>query len=463
MIKKKLFGSKQFYLHTLSVAIPIMIQQGITNFVNLLDNIMIGRVGTDEMSGVAIVNELLFVFHLCIFGGVAGIGIFTSQIYGKGDEKGVRYTMRLQLMFALVIVGAGYLILALFGDNLIPMFLTDDGGAGDVARTYAFAMRYLQLMFIGFLPFGLTQGYASTLRACGETRLPMMSGIIAVAVNLTGNYILIYGKLGAPALGVAGAAIATVASRFVEMAYIVVQTHLRGKVYPFVRGLYKSLYVPLDLVRKCLSKGLPLMLNEALWAGGMATLTQNYSLRGLSVIAAMNITLTISNVFNITFIAMGNAIGIILGQLLGADKLKEAREDALKLTAFSTVICTVTGVVLFAVAPFFPLAYNTTDDIRAIATSLIRVCAVCMPLYAIANAAYFILRSGGKILVTFLFDAFFVWVCQIPTAAGLVRFTIWPVLLVFLTVELLNVVKCVVGMMLVHKGVWVRNIAAYEE
>ncbi|MBQ9512033.1 MAG: MATE family efflux transporter [Lachnospiraceae bacterium] len=440
-----------------------MIQQGITNFVNMLDNIMIGRVGTDEMSGVAIVNELLFVFNLCIFGGVAGIGIFTSQIYGKGDEKGVRYTMRLQLMFALVIVGAGYLILSLFGDSLIPLFLTDDGGAGDVERTYAFAMTYLQLMFIGFIPFGLAQGYASTLRACGETRLPMMSGVIAVVVNLVGNYVLIYGKAGFPALGVAGAAIATVLSRFVEMAYIVVRTHARVKMYPFVKGLYRSLYVPLDLVKKCLSKGLPLMLNEALWAGGMATLTQNYSLRGLSVIAAMNITLTISNVFNISFIAMGNAIGIILGQLLGADKLAQAKEDATKLTVFSTLICVATGAVLFLVASLFPQFYNTTDDIRAIATSLIRVCAACMPLYAIANAAYFILRSGGKILVTFLFDAFFVWVCQIPTAAGLVRFTPWSVLLVFLTVELLNVVKCVVGMTLVHKGVWVRNIAAYEE
>lgn len=440
-----------------------MVQQGITNFVNMLDNIMIGRVGTDEMSGVAIVNELLFVFNLCIFGMISGIGIFTAQLYGKGDEKGVRYTMRLQLMAGAVIAVGGFLILSLFGDNLIPLFLTQDNGAGDVERTYHFATQYLQMMFLGFLPFALTQGYAGALRSTSETRLPMISGIIAVAVNLIGNYILIFGKLGAPALGVLGAAIATVISRFVELVFLMTRTHLRTDAYPFVKGLYRSLYVPLDLVKRCLLKGLPLMINEALWAGGMATLTQNYSLRGLSVIAAMNITLTIGNVFNISFIAMGNAIGILLGQLLGAGKLGQAKEDAIKLAVFSTLICVGTGALLFVVAPLFPQFYNTTDDIRAVATSLIRVSALCMPLYALANAAYFILRSGGRILVVFLFDVLFVWVIQIPAAAVLIRTTSLTIVMIFFVVEFLNLVKCISGMILVHKGVWVRNIAVYEE
>ena len=209
------------------IALPIMLQNGITNFVNMLDNIMVGRVGTDPMTGVSVVNSLLFVWNLCVFGGLSGIGIFTAQYCGKNDDEGVRRTFRLQIILAVLLVVVGIAVFANFGESLVGLYLHEDGGGGSVEATMRAAMQYLTVMCIGFLPFSLTMAYYTTIRSYGETVAPMAASMISVGANLVGNYILIFGKLGAPALGVAGAAAATVIARFVELAYIVIwaQTH----------------------------------------------------------------------------------------------------------------------------------------------------------------------------------------------------------------------------------------------
>ena len=177
--------------------VPILIQNVITNFVSLLDNVMVGQVGTEPMSGVAIVNQLLFVFNLCIFGGLAGAGIFTAQFYGKGDEEGVRHTMRIKLCFARWRCWFGCGCCCSFGEALISLFLHEGKEGLDLAATLRYGKSYLAVMLLQIPPFALTQVYASTLRETGETLLPMKAGIAAVLVNLVFNYILIFGKLGA--------------------------------------------------------------------------------------------------------------------------------------------------------------------------------------------------------------------------------------------------------------------------
>ena len=462
MTKSKLIGTKDFYRRTLAVAVPIMIQNGITNFVGMLDNIMIGRIGTDQMTGVSVVNQLLFVWNLCVFGGLAGIGIFTAQFYGKGDHEGIRHSMRLMLWTMLLLVLAGIAIFVFGGDTLIRLYLHADGSAADPEKTLSFAGQYLTVMYLNLVPFALSQMYSNTLRSTGETLLPMKAGLLAVFVNLCGNYILIYGKFGAPALGVQGAAAATVLSRFVELFVVAFAAHRNPARFPFVKGLYRSLRVPRSLIAQCAKKGSPLLVNEALWSGAQAVLAQSYSLRGLSVIAAMNISQAIGNVFIISFIAMGNAIGIITGQQLGAGKIKEAREDAGKHIFFSVALCVATGVLLFAVSSLFPRIYNTTDDIRALATQFIRVNACCMPLHAFLNACYFILRCGGRTFITLLFDAAYCWLVSIPVAFLLVRLTPMPVVFIYLCVQLADLPKAALGFILVKRGIWANNITAYR-
>jgi len=456
--RHKFIGNKDFYRMVLIIAIPIMIQNGITNFVSLLDNIMIGQIGTEQMSGVAIVNQLLFVYNLCLFGAVSGAGIFTAQYFGQKNQEGIRQTVRFKIWIVSLITLITVSLLLCAGDSLITLYLQGDGSTESAAATLRYGKEYLRIMLPGLLPFMLVQIYSSTLRECGQTVLPMKAGVTAVFVNLILNYILIYGKLGAPALGVQGAAIATIISRFVECAVVLVHTHRHVQQNPFIEGLYTTLKVPGFLVTKIITKGMPLLLNETLWAGGMAMLTQCYSIRGLNVIAALNISNTINNVFNIVFIALGESVAIIVGQLLGAGKMQEARDTDNKLIAFSVFSCILIAGIMLLSARFFPLLYNTNDEARALATDFIMLTAVFMPQNAFLHASYFTLRSGGKTIVTFLFDSVFIWCVSVVIAFVLSRYTALPVVAVYAFVQMGDWIKCVIGFVLVKKGVWLQNI-----
>lgn len=442
----------------LAVGVPIMVQNGITNFVGLLDNIMVGRIGTEQMSGIAIVNQLLFVFNLAIFGSISGAGIFSAQFFGCKDHKGVRHTFRFKLYICLAITVIGILIFHFFGENLILMYLHGEGNEQALEAALRYGKQYLLVMLLGLPPFALEQVYTSTLRECGETMIPMKAGIAAVMVNLVGNYLLIFGNFGFPKLGVVGAAIATVISRYVQIASVIIWTHTHTVQMSFVVGAYRSWSIPVGLVGKIAVKGTPLLINEIMWAAGMAFLNQCYSIRGLDVVAGMNISSTISNLFNVVFIALGSAISIIVGQLLGAGKMEEAKDTDTKLIAFSVLSCVGIGAVLILVAPLFPMLYNTTVQVKELATWFLRIAALCMPLAAFMHASYFTLRSGGKTIVTFLFDSVYMWCVSIPLAFVLSRYTEMYIVLLFLSVQLIDIVKCVIGFILVKKGVWLQNI-----
>ncbi|MCR2049694.1 MATE family efflux transporter [Acetatifactor muris] len=457
---KKFIGDKAFYKMVLAVAVPIMIQNGITNFVGLLDNIMVGQVGTEQMSGVAIVNQLLMVYYLCIFGGLAGAGIFTAQYFGQKDDEGIRHTFRYKFWMALILTTGAVLLLLTSGNNLIQMYLNGNNDGGDLAAALHYGKNYLQVMLLGLPAFMMLQIYVSTLRECGETVVPMKAGIAAVTVNLCLNYLLIYGKLGLPALGVVGAAVATVISRYVEAAVVILWTHGHKEKNSYITGIYRTLKVPGYLVGKFFIKGAPLLVNETLWSSGMAMLTQCYSVRGLSVIAGLNIANTINNMFNVVFIALGDAVAIIIGQLLGAGKMEEARDTDNKIIAFSVTCCIGVAILMVFIAPLFPQLYKTTDEVRAVAVQFILAQAVFMPQAAFMHATYFTLRSGGKTIVTFLFDSVFVWCVSVPVAFCLSRMTALPVIAIFAMVQIADWVKCIIGFVLVKKGVWLQNIVA---
>ena len=458
--RSRYIGDKAFYNRMLAVTVPVLIQNVITNFVSLLDNVMVGRIGTEPMSGVAIVNQLLFVFNLCIFGGLAGAGIFTAQFFGSGDEEGVRHSFRVKLWVGAVSTAVFIGLFLAAGDGLISLFLHEGEEALDLAATLDFGRAYLLVMLPGLPLFALSQIYSSTLRECGETVLPMKAGLIAVAVNLLGNYLLIYGKLGLPALGVVGAAWATVLSRLVEAAIVMAWTHRNSKKHPFIRGAYRSLRVPGPLVRRVAVMGTPLLLNELLWSAGMTVLTQCYSMRGLEVVSAQNISSTVSHLFFCAFFAMGSAVSILVGQLLGAGKLDKAVDEARKLTAFCVALCVVVGGIMALVAQWIPELYNTTPLVKRLAGRLLLVTAAMMPVNGYTSTCYFTLRSGGKTIITFLFDSGFIWVLCIPVAWVLAYHTAVPILPMVIVIQSLDLIKCVLGFFLVKSRKWVNNIVS---
>lgn len=457
---QKYIGDRAFIRRVLAVALPIMIQNAVTNFVSLLDNVMVGQVGTAPMSGVSIVNGILFVFNMCVFGAASGPGIFTAQFYGNRDHGGVRHTFRFKLLILVVLTLVGWAILIPGGGWLIELYLQGEGETAAIEATRGYALDYLQIMLMGMLPFALTNAYSGTLRETGQTMVPMAASAIAVALNMSLNYVLIFGKLGLPALGSNGAAIATVVARFTELAVVAGWTHLNSKRNPFIVGAYRSMKIPGRLCRNICVKGLPLLVNEFLWAYGMAFLNQCYSTLGYDVVGALNITRVLTDLSSVAFMAMGMSVGIIVGQLMGAGAPEQEVRDAdRKLITIAVLTCFVFGSVMAALSGVFPLLYDTEDSVRKLATQLICVGAAIMPFNAYTTSAYFTLRSGGKTAVTFLFDSCFVWVVIVPIAYGLSHFTNMAIVPLYICCQGTDLIKCVLGYVMIKKGSWIQNLA----
>lgn len=456
--KERFIGDRNFYRRVIMIALPMIGQNAITSFVSFLDNIMVGMIGTEQMTGVAIVNQLMFVFNICVFGGVSGAGIFGTQFYGKGDYEGQKYAFRFKVIAALVLVVIALCLGIFAGTELIQLYLSDSGETGNIDLALSYGEEYLAIMLVGLLPFAVSQTYINSIRETGHTLIPMLAGVAAMVTNLVLDIALIFGIGPVPALGVQGAAIATVVARFVECLIVIIWTHLHKQQNPYIVGAYKSFYIRKDILKDILITGTPLMLNEMLWATGMAAIVQCYAVRGLEVVAAQNISSTITNLFNIVYIQLGGCISIIIGQLLGAGKIEEAKDTNRKLIFFNVVCCAVVALVMMIVGRWFPNIYATEQSIKDLASTFIMISAAVMPLNAFCHCSYFTLRSGGKTVVTFLFDSVYTWVLVIPVATILAKFTTLPIALVFLLVQSLEIIKAIIGYFMVKSGVWLQNI-----
>ena len=458
-MKRTLIGDRVFYRAVLAIIIPVIIQTSISNFVNFLDNLMVGALGDAQMSGVSIANQLIFVFNLAIFGGLAGPGIFGAQFYGAGDTEGLRHTFRIKLLESLALLILAFVAILGFGKPLISLFLQGDGDAALAESMLQNGMDYIRVILVGLPAFALTMCYAGTLRETGETRIPMAASVVAVITNAVFNYLLIFGKLGLPRLEVVGAAWATVISRYMELSIVMLFTHRHHKRFTFIEGAFKSLQVPGPLMKKVLRLGAPLLCNEVLWSVGMSTLTAVYSRCGLVVVSALSITFTISNLFNAVYMSMGTAVSVMVGQALGAGNFEKARGDVWRLMAFAVAGAAVMGGLLALFAPLIPQAYGgVTQDVRDMATRLLTVTACAMPLYAFAHCSYFTLRSGGKTVITFLFDSGYTWIISVPLALLMVTLLHGDIIATYAVVESANLAKCVIGYFFVRSGKWLQNL-----
>lgn len=459
MIKiKDYIGTKSFYKMTLSIAVPMMVQNLISNFVNLLDNVMVGSLGTEEMSGVSIVNQLFFVFTLALFGAVSGAGIFTSQFHGKNDHDGIRYTIRFKTITVILLTVIAILIFIFAGDFLIGLYLHDSDSTENLELTADIARKYLNIIILGLFPFAISNIFSSTLRETGQTVIPMVTGFVAVFTNCALNYILIFGKFGAPALGAEGAAIATVISRYVECAVFITYVFIKRKAYPFFKGAFKSLYIPKQLFKNVTARGLPLLFNEFLWAAGMSALSMSYSLHGIAVVAGYSISSTVVNLLSISFQSLGASISIIVGKLLGASKFQEAIATVKKMFAFTLFASVIVGISIFIASNPILLLYNTSDESKNYAEFFMKTVAIITPINAFAHASYFTLRSGGKTFITFLFDSVFLLGFVVPFAFALYYLGHLSIFIIFPVVQATDIIKDIIGFIFIKKKVWVNNI-----
>lgn len=456
---KRYIGDRAFYSHIVKLAVPIIIQNTITNFVSLLDNIMVGQVGTHQMSGVSIANQLIFIFNICVFGACSSAGIFTSQFHGSQDHQGIRHSHRFKILVCLLLAILSLGAFLLFGKPLIGLYLQGEGDPKDAVLTMGYGLSYLRIILIGFIPFALYNAYSSTLRETGQAVVPMVGGICAVFINLILNYALIFGHFGAPQLGVEGAAIATVISRFVELAIVAGWSHFNPDKNPFVRGVYRSVHIPRSLFVSIGRKGLPLLLNEVFWSTGVAFTNQCLSTCGLDVVPALNISSTIYNLANVCALAMGGVVGIIMGQMMGAGRSSEEIRDAnRKVLTLTVSIAVLFGMILIGFSGLFPTLYNTTEAVQDLSTTLIRISAFIMPFSAYAISTYYTLRSGGKTLITLLLDGAFVFFVGLPFTFALCQFTSLSIIPVYALSRSTDILRSFLGLILLRKSKWIQNL-----
>ncbi len=452
--KRKYIGDRDFYKRYLWLALPMILQNAITNLVSFLDNIMVGQLGTEQMSGVAIVNQLIFVYNLAIFGVVSAASIFGAQYYGKGNHKGHMYSFRFKIYAAVLVTLLTILLFVTKGSDLIALYLTDTAGNGATEAALQYGLQYLAIMMAGLIPFAVNQAYATNIKETGQTFVPMAASFAAVGSNALLDYLLIFGIGPFPELGVRGAALATVLARYIEALIIIVWAHSNRQKNRYLEGAYTGFGLPGSELKAIIIKGFPLMINEVLWAAGMTVVTQCYSVRGLEVVAGLNIATTITNLFNIVYLQLGACISIVVGQYLGAGELEKAKDADNKMIVFSVFCCVVMAVLLLFVGGIFPQIYNTSDEIKLLATSFIAVSAIIMPFYSFSHVSYFTLRSGGKTMVTFLFDSVFTWVIVVPTAFLLANYTGFGIVSVYFLVQATELIKVVIGYFMVRSDVW---------
>ena len=447
----------------IAITIPIMIQNGITNLVSLLDNIMVGRLGTEAMSGVSIVNQFVFIYILVVFGACAGAGIFTAQYHGNADNDGIRNTFRIKLVINIAIAIISAAVFLLFDETLINLFLLAEDDSADVALTLKYAKDYLMIVVIGLVPHAVCLAYSSTMSETGDTVTPMISSLTAVATNTILNLILIFGLLGMPALGVTGAAIATVISRFVEFFIVSFKMHRYPKKYPFAVGVFKNFRIPKSLIIRVCKKGLPLMTNELFCALSVTIRTQAYSTRGLEAVAAQNMTLTFFNFITVVYMALSNSLSIIVGARLGAGEIEKAKDYNRKILTFSVLISLGLSGILCISAPYYPMIYNTTDTAKELCTYFLYISAALIPFSAFAHASYFTMRTGGKILITTLMDSFFMWVVVVPCSLILANFTSLPIEMLYPICQSIELLKIFIAAFFLLKGSWASRLVSDEE
>jgi Na+-driven multidrug efflux pump len=279
--------------------------------------------------------------------------------------------------------------------------------------------------------------------------------------NTVLNYLLIFGHLGLPELGIQGAAIGTLASRFVEFAFMFVLLIKKGKIFnTSIKDVFK---IERLLLKSIIIMALPLLLNELFWSMGQTMFLQSYSTRGDSALAAMNITGAISQLVFVTFGGIGTGIAVMVGNTLGKNELEVAKDNAKKVIAFAVVFAFFTGIILFILSFFVLDLYDISDVTKSIAKSNIRINAIFIPVFSFNVSMYFTLRAGGDTRSTMMMDSGYMWVIPVPLIFILARVTDWSVITLFLIVQLLEIPKSIFALSRYRKEHWVRNLASENQ
>lgn len=445
-------NKKAFLIEFFSLAVPIMLQSLSGNILNLCDTLMVSQLSETAISGVTVANKTFFIFHLVIFGASSGVSIFMAQYYGAKDKKscrlafgfGVRMCLGIALLFLLFLLVAPRLVFTLYVKN---------------PDTIAAGMSYIRIVRFSYVPVAVNVMMAVYFRIHQRQSIPMYTGIFSVAVNILFNYILIFGKLGAPRFEIRGAAFATMLSRILEMGMLLLLFYRHQKQEGEKR---KKETISWHMRGIMLRKILPLIVNETVWAAALNMIFKNYCYVNEAYIPAITVVDNIFDMVNVAFIGCSTTAGIVMGKWLGANKLSEAKKISVRLIKIDLFVSVAVSLCGFLVAPYIPLLFSLTGELLSVTTLLLRIKVLFTWTQGYGETIYYILRAGGDTREVFLVDGLFMLIGPFLVSTLASRFTGWPLPYVYFCTEGIYLTKLFVTTYLYRKGKWIKNIAVRQ-
>lgn len=444
------------FLSTLfKIALPIILQSFLNSFVNMLDTIMIGQFGSTDIAAVGLSNQIFFVMNIMMFGICSGGSIFITQFWGKKDLDGVHRSTGITIGASLLIATVFTLAATLFPEFCLALYTKDQ-----VVITRG--VSYLRTVAPCYIFTGLGVAFGNALRSTERPKLPMISTAISVTVNASLNLLLIFGLSFkgiqiVPSLGITGAAIATVVSRFVEAVVCISVPYI--KKYEVAAPLSKLFKVQPGFISRYIRIALPVLINESLWGIGISTQSAIYGHAGTSVVAAYSITSTISNLLWTFFIGCGNASAILLGKTIGESHHQEALKLANKLTAFMTLAGATVGLLLIPLALCLKFFFKVEPEVIRMAQIFLYITVLLYPMYAINMVTVVgVCRSGGDTIAALLMDVGFMWIISLPLGFCAVNLWHLPFWAIFLCVASENPFKCMLGILRLKSGKWLHDV-----
>jgi len=455
--RRPLIGPASFYREVLAVAIPVMAQQAIQSLVSLVDNFMVAGLGDAKMAGVNVANQVNFVYLVVMMTLSGAGGIYMSQFRGAKDEEGMRQAYRFKAIMTLGVSALYFSLCQMMPVALISMMTHGNAAQAEIV---ARGSEYLRLVSWMFIPMGLSQAIGTAFREIGKPGVPLTISVCATLINTGFNWVLIYGNLGAPRLEIEGAAIATNIARGVEVIAFVI--YARSSKVPFYVPLIKLFKARWSLFREILGKSSLMLLSETSWVVSETVTTALYNGRGgAEVVAGMSAGWAIANIFFLVFTGIHVSTGVVVGGLLGADKLDEARVKARWIMSGSVIAGTVLALVQVASIALVPFVFmNLTRDATAVTRGLLIVISAYLPLWSLLNAQFAVSRSGGDTMMGVVVDVGVTYALFIPGAFALAFLTpIGPVSM-YAIVKITDFAKWFIAHRWLKKERWLRNLAA---
>lgn len=441
---------KKFIKTLMLLAIPIILQSLVTASLNLLDNLMIGSLGENEIAAVGISNQFYMLYYYTIMGITLGAGIFMSQFWGKKDVTSIHKFLGISLVVGMIST-IFFAILAFFFPEMIMKIFIDENIVIEQG------VAYLKMVALSYIFTTISLAYAAALRSIGQTKIPMYGSLVGLVFNGILNYIFIFGKFGAPVMGVAGAALGTTVSRFMELAFILFIIYKNKNV---VAGKISQLLdFNFDLIKRYFITATPVVFNDVMWIAGITAYFIAYSKLGINATATMQIANTINNVFNIFGIGIASASAILIGNKIGAGKEEDAKEDAIKISVFGVLIGIIIGIFFFFLSPFIAMLFKITPETYENLIFVLKVMAIILPLRFFGITQIIgVLRGGGDVMYAIVTELVAVWLIGVPLSfIGAVYFNL-PITIVYILVCLEEPFKAIATYPRLRSGKWIKNL-----